>query len=57
MAGAGVAGRLSGFNSSSSFSGSLSSGRGGGGGGGARFGHWPISAFSKNTGLEKSETL
>lgn len=36
---------------------SSSSGRRGGGGGGARLGHWPISAFSKETGCEKSERL
>lgn len=41
----------------SSFPGSSSSGRGGGGGGGARLGHWPISAFSKETGWEKSDNL
>lgn len=61
MAGAGVGGGLSGFNSSFSSSGSSFSGRGGkggkGGGGGARLGHWPISAFSKDTGREKSERL
>lgn len=52
--GAGVSDGLTGFDS---FSGSFSSGRGGGGGGGARLGHWPISAFSKDTGWEKSEGL
>lgn len=53
----GFSGGLSGFDSSSSSSGSSSSGRRGGGGGGARLGHWPISAFSKDTGWEKSESL
>lgn len=36
---------------------SSSGSRGRGGGGGARLGHWPISAFSKETGREKSERL
>lgn len=53
----GFSGGLSGFDSSFSSTGSSSSGRRGGGGGGARLGHWPISAFSKDTGLEKSESL
>ena len=58
VAGAGVNGGLSGFNSCFSFSGPFSSsGRRGSGGGGARFGHWPISAFSNETGWEKSERL
>ena len=47
----GFSGRRRGSSSSSS------SGRGAGGGGGARLGHWPISAFSKETGCEKSERL
>lgn len=55
--GGGVSGGPGGSNSCFSFSGSLSSGRGAGGGWGARLGHWPISAFSKDTGWEKSERL
>lgn len=51
----GFSGGLSGFDSSFSSSGSSSSGRKGGGG--ARLGHWPISAFSNDTGWEKSERL
>lgn len=53
---AGIIVGLSGFDSSSSARSFSSSGRGGGGGG-ARLGHWPISAFSKDTGWEKSERL
>lgn len=56
--GAGVGGGLSDFDASFSSSGSsLSVGRGRGGGGGPRYGHLPISAFSKDTGCEKSERL
>lgn len=51
----GLSGGRSGFDSSSSSLGSSSSGKKGGGG--ARLGHWPISAFSKDTGWEKSERL
>lgn len=57
MTNVGVSGRLPGLCSSFSFAGSASSGRGSGGGSGARFGHWPISAFSKVVGWEKSERL
>lgn len=52
LAGAGVRGGWTGFESTF-----FSSSSGIGGGSGARFGHWPISAFSKETGLEKSERL
>lgn len=54
--GTGVRGEgSSGFTSC--FSSSSGSSGGGGGGRGARLGHWPISAFSKDTGCEKSERL
>lgn len=53
----GVSGDPGSFDSPFSSSGSSTSGRRGGGGGGARLGHWPISAFSKDTGWEKSESL
>lgn len=46
-----------GFSSSPSLSGSSSSGSEAGGGGGARLGQWPISAWSKDTGWEKSDSL
>lgn len=46
-----------GFSASPSLSGSSSSGSGAGGGGGARLGQWPISAWSKDTGWEKSDSL
>lgn len=45
------------FNSSPSLSGSSLSGSVTGGGGGAKLGQWPISAWSKDTGWEKSESL
>lgn len=54
---AGIIGGLSGFDSSFSLSGSSSSSGRGGSGGGDKLGHWPISAFSKDTGWEKSERL
>ena len=57
MAEAGKTTGLTGLDSSSTFLGSSSLGGGGGGGGGARLGHWPISAFSKETGCEKSDSL
>lgn len=57
MTRAGLGGGLRGFDSSFSFSGSSSSSCRGGRGGGARLGHWPISAFSNETGWEKSDKL
>lgn len=55
VTGAGIGGGDSVFTSSFSLSGSSSSTRGGGAG--AKLGHRPISAFSKDTGWEKSERL
>lgn len=52
---AGISTGLTGLGSSSVLSGTFS--LGGRGGGGARLGHWPISAFSKETGCEKSDSL